>query len=106
MVVSNNGTELTSTAMLKWKEDRKVGWHYIAPGKPMQNGLVEIFNGRMREECQNEHLFPSLRHACRMIAEWRADCNQNRSHTSLVGLTLQEYANRSKADQNLNRANS
>ncbi len=44
------GRELTSNAMLKWQEDRKVGWHYIAPGKPMQNGLVESFNGRMREE--------------------------------------------------------
>ncbi len=63
MVVSDNGTELTSNAMLKWQEERKVGWHYNAPGKPMQNGLVESFKGRMREECLNEHLFPSLRHA-------------------------------------------
>lgn len=62
------GTELTFNAMLKRQEDRKVGWHYIAPGKPMQNGLVESFNWRMREERLNEHLFPSLRHACRMIA--------------------------------------
>ena len=56
MVVSDNGTELTSNAMLKWQEDRKVSWHYIAPGKPMQNGLVESFNGRMREECLNERV--------------------------------------------------
>ncbi len=48
LVVSDNGTELTSNAMLKWQEDRKVGWHYIAPGKPMQHGLVESFNGWMR----------------------------------------------------------
>jgi len=53
MVVSDNGTELTSNAILKWQEDRKVDWHYIAPacargGKPMQNGFVESFNGRMR----------------------------------------------------------
>ena len=105
LVVSDNGTELTSNAMLKWQEDRKVGWHYIAPGKPMQNGLVESFNGRMREECLNEHLFPSLRHACRMIAAWRDDYNHNRPHSSLAGLTPHEYANRSKEDQNLNRAN-
>jgi transposase InsO family protein len=45
MVVSDNGTELTSNAMLQWQEDRKVEWHYIAPGKPMQNGFVESFNG-------------------------------------------------------------
>lgn len=63
LVVSDNGTELTSNAMQKWQEDRKVGWFYTAPGKPMQNGLVESFNARMREECLNEHLFLSLRHA-------------------------------------------
>ena len=63
MVVSDNGTELTSNAMLKWQEDRKVGWHDIAPGKPMQNGLVESFNGRMREECLNEHL-------SRLVVHW------------------------------------
>ncbi len=71
LVVSDNGTELTSNAMLKWQEDRQVGWHYIAPGKPMQNGLVENINSRMREECLKDHLFPSLRHACRFIAAWR-----------------------------------
>lgn len=62
MVASDNGTELTSNAMLKWQEDRRVGLHDIAPDKPMQNGPVESFNGRMRKECLNEHLFPSLRH--------------------------------------------
>jgi putative transposase len=71
MVVSDNGTELTSNAILKWQEDRKVEWHYIAPGKPMQNGMVESFNGRMRDECLNEHLFDTLRHARHLIAAWR-----------------------------------
>jgi len=42
------GTELTSNAILKWQEERQVEWHYIAPGKPMQNGFVESFNGRLR----------------------------------------------------------
>ncbi|AHD03562.1 hypothetical protein METH_22295 (plasmid) [Leisingera methylohalidivorans DSM 14336] len=51
MVVSDNGTELTSNAILRWQEDRKAEWHYIAPGKPMQNGFVESFNGRLRDEC-------------------------------------------------------
>lgn len=50
MVVRDHGTELTSNAILKWQEDRKVDWHYIAPSKPMQNGFVESFNGRMRDE--------------------------------------------------------
>ena len=48
MVVSDNGTELTSNAILKWQQYRRVAWHYIQPGKPMQNGLVESFNGRLR----------------------------------------------------------
>ena len=106
MVVSDNGTELTSNAILKWQEDRKVGWHYIAPGKPMQNGFVESFNGRMRDELLNEHLFDSLRHARNLVAAWRDDFNHHRPHSSLAGLTPAEYANRLKEDQNLNRANS
>jgi putative transposase len=51
LVVSDNGTEPTSNAILKWQEERKVEWHDIAPGKPMQNGLVESFIGRLRDEC-------------------------------------------------------
>jgi len=54
--------------MLKWQEDHRVEWHYIAPGKPMQNGFVESFNGRLRDECLNEYLFPTLRHARHLIA--------------------------------------
>jgi putative transposase len=57
MIVSDNGTELTSNAILKWQQDCFVEWHYIAPGKPMQNGFVESFNGRLRDECLTEHLF-------------------------------------------------
>jgi len=105
MVVGNNGTKLTSNAILKWQEDRNVDWHYIAPGKPMQNGFVESFNGRMHDECLNEHLFDSMRNARDLIAAWRTDFNHQRPHTSFAGLTPLEYANRSKKDQNLNRAN-
>jgi len=105
MVVSDNGTELTSNAMLRWQEERKVEWHYIAPGKPMQNGFVESFNGRLRDECLNEHLFDSLRHARQLIAAWRDDYNRHRPHTSLDGLTPREFAIRSRKDQTLNRAN-
>jgi putative transposase len=105
MVVSDNGTELTSNAMLKWQEERKVEWHYIAPGKPMQNGFVESFNGRLRDECLNEHLFDNLRHARQLIAAWREDYNHHRPHTSLEGLTPREFATRSRKDQTLNRAN-
>jgi hypothetical protein len=54
MIVSDNGTELTSMAILHWSQDCRVDWHYIAPGKPMQNGFVESFNGRLRDECLND----------------------------------------------------
>jgi transposase InsO family protein len=74
-------TELTSKAILKWQEDRKVDWHYIAPGKPMQNGFVESFNGRVRDEFLYEHLFENLRHARQLIAAWRTDRNHHRPHT-------------------------
>lgn len=63
IVVSDNGTELTSNAILKWSQGRQVEWHYIAHGKPMQNGLLESFNGRLRNECLNEPLFDTLRYA-------------------------------------------
>ena len=94
MIVSDNGTELTSNAILKWQEDRLVEWHYIAPGKPMQNGFVESFNGRLRDECLNEHLFSSYMQAQHIIETWRNDYNHNRPHTSLNGLTPIQFANR------------
>ena len=105
MVGSDNGTELTSNAMLQWQEERKVEWHYIAPGKPMQNGFVESFNGRLRDECLNEHLFSNLSQARRLIAAWRDDYNHHRPHSSLEGLSPRENLKRSSEDKNLNRAN-
>ncbi len=93
-IVSDNGTELTSHAILRWQEERGVLWHYIAPGKPQQNGFVESFNGRFRDECLNEHLFSSLAAARRIIEAWRVDYNTERPHTSLDGLTPAAFATR------------
>jgi putative transposase len=103
MVVSDNGTELTSRAILQWQEDSQVEWHYIAPGKPTQNGFVESLNGRFRDECLNEHLFRGISAARRIIEEWRIDYNEHRPHTSLRGLTPNEFATRSRTDQMENR---
>jgi len=64
-IVSDNGTEMNNMAILKWCQETKVEWHYIAPGKPMQNGLIESFNGSFRDECLNETLFSSLAQAPR-----------------------------------------
>ncbi len=101
-IVSDNGTELTSNAVLEWQQTTGVDWHYIAPGKPMQNAFVESFIGRFRDECLNEHLFSSLAHARRLIEAWRIDYNTQRPHTSLQGLTPIEFANRSQRDHNQN----
>ena len=103
MIVSDNGTELTSNAILGWQQERLMEWHYIAPGKPMQNGFVESFNGRLRDKCLNEHIFISHRNVKNIIETWRNDHNQNRPHTSLNGLTPNEFANRSNMDHNMNR---
>jgi putative transposase len=92
MIVSDNGTELTSNAVFAWSRDHKIDWHYIAPGKPMQNGYVESFNGKMRDELLNETLFFSLDHARAVIAAWVDDYNTTRPHSSLCYLTPSAYA--------------
>jgi putative transposase len=103
MVVSDNGTELTSNAMLHWQHEHRVEWHYIAPGKPMQNGFAESFIGRLRDECLNEHLFANLRQARYVIESWRVDYNTRRPHTSLNGLTPIEFATGPAEGHNQNK---
>ena len=85
--------ELTSHAVLVWCQDPKIEWHYIAPGKPQQNGFVESFNGRLRDECLNEHLFPSLAAARRIIEAGRTTYNTVHPHSSLGGLAPAEFTN-------------
>ncbi|MFN6953112.1 MAG: IS3 family transposase, partial [Albidovulum sp.] len=83
LIVSDNGTEFTSNAILGWSKEHQVEWHYIAPGRPMQNGYIESFNGRMRDELLNESLFVDLDHARRLIDDWVTDYNTARPHSSL-----------------------
>jgi hypothetical protein len=64
-----------------------VAWHYIAPGKPQQNAYVESFNGKLRDECLDETVFTSLRHARVVLAAWRQDYNEVRPHSALGGRT-------------------
>jgi len=91
-VVSDNGTELTSMAILAWAQKHGVAWHYIAPGKPQQNAYVESFNGRLRDECLNETLFTSMAQARAVLAAWRQDYNTVRPHSKLGGRTPAEVA--------------
>ncbi len=79
-VVSDNGTELTSGAVLRWAT-RRVAWHYIEPGKPVQNAFIESFNSKLRDECLNEYVFSSLGEARTIIEAWRHDYNQLRPHS-------------------------
>lgn len=92
MIVSDNGTELTSNAILRWCSENRVEWHYIAPGKPMQNGFVESFNGRMRDELLNETMFRNLAHARVLISAWATDYNTERPHSALGYETPADYA--------------
>jgi putative transposase len=92
MIVSDNGTELTSNAVLVWCGEAKVEWHYTAPGKPTQNAFVESFNGRMRDELLNETLFMDMGHARDKIVAWIRDYNVERPHSSLGYATPAAYA--------------
>jgi putative transposase len=91
-IVSDNGTELTSNAILSWTAETGVDWHYIAPGKPVQNAFIESFNGRLRDELLNETLFTSLAHARAALEEWRRDYNNVRPHSRIGWLTPAAYA--------------
>ena len=92
MIVSDNGSEFTSNAILAWADQARVEWHYIAPGKPMQNAFIESFNGRLRDELLNETLFTSLAQARVAIALWRADYNSARPHSQIAWQTPDEFA--------------
>jgi len=92
MIVSDNGTELTSNAILRWAGDHKVAWHYIAPGKPVQNAFAESFIGRLRDELLNEILFRSLPHVRTVLETWRADYNDERPHSRLDWMSSSIYA--------------
>ena len=89
-IVSDNGTEFTSRAILKWAGDNDVDWHYIDPGKPQQNGFIESFNGSLRDELLNEEIFDTLDEARRKLALWRYDYNNVRPHSSLRNQTPAE----------------
>ncbi|SOB79480.1 Transposase InsO and inactivated derivatives [Sphingomonas guangdongensis] len=94
MIVSDNGTELTSNAVLSWSGEAKIEWHYIAPGRPMQNGYVESFNGRMRDELLNQTLFLTLGQARDIVAGWVEDYNTEYATPAAfaAGLALQVAA--------------
>ena len=89
-ILSDNGTEFTSNAVLQWCQEKGIRWDYIEPGKPYQNGYIESFNGKLRDECLNESLFITIKDAKRVVEEWRKEYNEHRPHSSLGGRTPSE----------------
>jgi len=91
-LVMDNGPECTSKAMFLWSQKTGVKLTFIQPGRPMQNGFIESFNGKFRDECLNEHWFTSLEEARRIIEEWRTHYNEKRPHSALGYRTPREFA--------------
>lgn len=100
IIKSDNGSEFTSELMLKWSAERNIELHFIEPGRPTQNGSVESFNGRLRDELLNEHAFPTIFHARSTIELWRVDYNEKRPHTRLDGLTPDEFIVQNQINSN------
>jgi putative transposase len=98
MCVSDNGTELTSMAILRWTQETRIEWHYIAPGKPTQNAFIESFNGRLRDELLNETIFASLADARLALADWMDDYNTVRPHSAIGNMPPTVYAKLSDPD--------
>ncbi len=86
------GSQVRILSMLTWAYRNAVALRLIEPGKPNQNAYVESFNGRLRDECLNEHWFTSLVHARALIETWRREYNEERPKKSLGALTPAQYA--------------
>ncbi len=91
-IIVDNGTEFTSKALDQWAYENHVQLQFITPGRPMENGYIESFHGKFREECLNEHWFLTLDDARETIESWRLDYNQVRPHTALAYRTPEEFA--------------
>lgn len=89
---SDNGPEFISRAVEQWACENGVAWHFIEPGKPIENAYVESFNGKFRDECLNENWFTTLADARQEIEHWRQDYNQARPHSALGYRTPNEFA--------------
>jgi len=95
-ITVDNGSEFTSKALDAWAYHRGVHLNYIRPGKPVENAFIESFNGRLRDECLNANVFPTLEAASSLLEAWRQDYNNFRPHTSTDGMPPAEYAAKQK----------
>lgn len=103
VIRTDNGPEFAGKALDEWAYRNRVRLDFIRPGKPVENAYVESFNGKLRDECLNQHWFTTLQAARQIIEDWRRDYNEARPHSSLGNLTPEEFANKNTAmlkDQN------
>lgn len=91
-ITVDNGPEFAGRALDAWAYQHQVQLHFIQPGKPVQNAYIESFNGKLRDECLNEHWFGSLYHAQTIVEGWRQDYNGVRPHSTLGNLTPDQFA--------------
>ncbi len=94
-ITVDNGPEFAGRALDTWAYQHQVQLRFIQPGKPVQNAYIESFNGKLRDECLNEHWFGSLYHARAIVEEWRQDYNGVRPHSALGNLTPDQFAQQS-----------
>jgi putative transposase len=96
VLVCDNGPEFVGRALDAWAHQHGVTVHFIRPGRPVENCYIESFNGRLRDECLNQHWFLSLPDARRRIEAWRAEYNSARPHRGLAGCTPLEFVNQQR----------
>ena len=94
VITADNGTEFTSKALDARAFERGVKLDFIRPGKPTENGFVESFQGRLRDQCLNTEIFEDLADAKRKIGAWRRDYNRQRPHSALGNISPGEYLRR------------
>jgi putative transposase len=103
-ITVDNGPEFSGKVLDEWAYQNKVQLNFIRPGKPVENAYIESFNGKLRDECLNEHRFLSLQEARRIIEAWRQDYNNVRPHRSLNDLTPAEFVQKLQSHQSFQRA--
>ena len=99
-ITVDNGTEFTSKALDEWAYRRGIKLDYTRPGKPTDNGLIESFNGRLRDEFLNVHEFVTLQDAREKLRAWQDDYNYRRPHGSLGHLTPSEFVKKRSVQTN------
>lgn len=92
VITTDNGPEFAGRVLDAWAYEHQVQLRFIDPGKPVQNAFIESFNGRLRDECLNEHWFRTVHHARTLVEEWREDYNRVRPHSALGNRTPEQYA--------------